>query len=339
MATRVSLEPMPDGRIAVLKTVLDGDKADRQAEAAWLAKARHRGVVRLLGITVNPVVIRTLHAGGTTMRTENPAPEVACHLLTDAAVTLADLHDRGLVHGQITLDHLVVSEHHITLCSPSGTGSDKAEDLAALGRCVTTLLERWANTKTSVPHPQDWERLAQHLTEPREGYSARRAARELARLSGHIEGTRLSGDRAASNLSRDDGGLKHPNGLLIGSMVAFVAMSGLWFFRPEPTPSGLDGPQIQLGTDLYRIEGEPSDQASALGASCADPADEVPGQAAVFLDTSSGTVWHFASPTSPAEPLAVVPGATDLQPSGCESILIEGPAGQVEIDLPASATN
>ncbi len=350
MATRVTLETMSDDRVAVVKTSLSGDRSDRRAEATWLAKARHRGVVRLLSTTKDPVILRTLHAGGTTMRTENPVPVLAAPLLTDLAITLADLHDRDLVHGQLTLDHLIVANGRLVLCSPSGSASDPTKDLLDFGVCVQALLKRWAETGVDVPFEQDWNHLLQHLLASQEGYSARRAARELARLTAKIDRSRFAEDRTttSTNLESDyqsgaDSARSHPlatRGLLAGALLATLAMIGLWINQSAPTEhdANAHGPEVVINTDLYRIAstsdtGDGDDVALGLEQACKSDAVN---EGVVYLSAKTDHVWFFASPVSDAVPLAVVPGGTTLRlDADCQSVWVAGPAGQIQLALPS----
>lgn len=358
MATRVTLETMNDGRIAVVKTSLSGDRTDRGTEATWLAKARHRGVVRLLNTAKGPTVLRTLHAGGTTMRTENPSPAIAAPLLTDLTVTLADLHDRDLVHGQLTLDHLIVANDRIVLCSPAGSASDPRKDLLDLGACVQSLLERWAETGVGVPFEQDWQHLLHQLQGSHEGYSARRAARELARLTAKIDRSRFAEERTTTSTNLDSDNPSDTDrasatplatnasplatrGLLAGASLAALTMIGLLINQSRVTDldSNAPGPEVLIKTDLYRITGSSdtgSDDDVALGLEQACSKSDGVDEGVVYLSTATDHVWFFASPVSDAVALAVVPGGTTLRlDDDCQSVWVAGPAGQIQLTLPS----
>ncbi len=364
MATRVTLETMNDDRVAVVKTSLSGDRTDRSAEATWLASARHRGVVRLLSTTKDPIVLRTLHAGGTTMRTEDPRPALAAPLLTDLSITLADLHDRELVHGQLTLDHLIITNGRLVLCSPSGTASDPTKDLLDFGGCLQALLQRWAEAGVDIPFEQDWQHLLHQLQDPHEGYSARRAARELARLTAKIDQSRFAEDRMAAATNSHSGNPSSTDtqtesqksrasrlglstnplsgrGLLAGTMLAALAMVGLWINQSAATEpdTGAQGPEVVIKTDLYRIAGtsetgSDDDVALGLGQECSKNGEVDEG--VVYLSATTDHVWFFASPVSDAVALAVVPGGTTLRlDDDCQSVWVAGPAGQTQLALPS----
>lgn len=352
MATRVSLEPIDDGRVAVIKTALAGDRHNRQAEAEWLARARHRGVVRLLDVTQNPTRIRTLHAGNTTMRTGTPTPAHAAHLLTDAAVTLADLHDRGMVHGQITLDHLVIDQARIVLCSPTGVAEDPQIDIEDLGHCVEVMLDRWEESECEIPELDDWRQLAAHLTEPEDGYSARRAARELARLAGQCDrdtkradrqrGTDPQPEEASGNRLQT---LSQARGLVLAGLLAVVAIAGSFSVLAPGTQQTDAGPQVVVAGSRYQLGDSEHDEALVLSDGftaqrCSAATRDVLEHAVAFLDGQTGSVWLFDQPGGQATAVAIVPGATALTSSEkCGSVWVEGPAGHIEVELAGGPTS
>lgn len=112
------------------------------AEAAALAAARHPGVVELADVDVDAGVLRTQRLEGARPLAEAgplTAAEIA-GVLASVAATLADLHDRGVVHGGIDAGHvLLAADGRPVLCS-FGREGDRPGDVAAMGRLVARLL-------------------------------------------------------------------------------------------------------------------------------------------------------------------------------------------------------
>ena len=118
--------------------VKQGTRVDR--EAAALAAARHPGVVELVDVVDG--ALRTVRVDGRSLAGMPPlVPDEVAGVAAAVATTLADLHDRGVAHGGIEGSHvLVATDGRIVLCS-LGRPADPADDVAALGRLVTGLLE------------------------------------------------------------------------------------------------------------------------------------------------------------------------------------------------------
>lgn len=113
------------------------DRARRATldEASWLARARHPGVVRLHHVAPVERRLETVLAGRASLRTVSLSASQARMAILDLASTLADLHARGLVHGRLAPEHVIVDGRrpgHVVLCSPSGTENDPTIDLQAL---------------------------------------------------------------------------------------------------------------------------------------------------------------------------------------------------------------
>ena len=95
-------------------------------EARGLGDAVHPGVVRLLGWHPDRLTIDTELVAGPTLRTAALGPEDAASALSSLARTIADLHERGFVHANLSPDHLLVDRSgsdgvpRLVLCSPKG---------------------------------------------------------------------------------------------------------------------------------------------------------------------------------------------------------------------------
>ncbi|MEZ5342808.1 MAG: hypothetical protein R2706_15615 [Acidimicrobiales bacterium] len=184
MATRVTLETLDD-QIVVQKVALAGDRADRRAEAVWLAEAHHQGVVRFLRLTEEPLTIVTEHAGTDTMRTRHLPPTRCWRTRTNCGDARRAPRASSCTASSRS-DHIVLHDGHRTsarLCSPRGDAIDPTDDLVALGTCVSQLLERWDQADTPVPDRTTWFELANRLQQDAGPYGMQRAASALAGLS------------------------------------------------------------------------------------------------------------------------------------------------------------
>ncbi|HEV2766472.1 MAG TPA: protein kinase [Acidimicrobiales bacterium] len=146
----------PGGRLVIVKQAASGDAADRlRREAEILRQASHPGVVELVGID-------ELHGGGAALTTAFVAggtlgdsagrlePAAMARVVAGLATTLADLHDRGIVHGRVRADHVLVAgtSGEPVLCGlaeartverPAEAAPDATDDTEALAHLVATL--------------------------------------------------------------------------------------------------------------------------------------------------------------------------------------------------------
>ena len=332
MTTRVTLQSLPDGRVVVDKQSLPTDSANRKQEAQWLALARNQGIVRLVGVTEDPFTIRTAHAGTTTLRTARPAPRTAARLLGSTAETLTNLHERNLAHGKLAMDHIIVSgDARTTLCSPDGTVTDAATDLAGLGQIVDEMIERWDADSVTIDQRSEWQALADRLKATDASYTARRAQMALARLASD------SVDKPTGPISKltiSKGSLPKPR---LPSLKTAAGVAGIFVVLAAVASwsrltSAIVGPpevgpalELIIGPDLYQV-GDLSYVAVAVPTPCE-------GQPVAVLLDSSSVVWVFseAGDGVQASSLAQVPGATDLtvtSADGCGQVWATGPAGQ-----------
>lgn len=337
MATRVTLPPLNSpstpaasadtapGAVPVAKVQLLNDRGDRQAEADWLKAAARPGVVDLLSTSDEPFTIVTAHAGARTMRTARLGPEAGLALAIEVTDLLAHLHHDGFVHGKLTVDHVIVGANGPVLCSPDGTATIPEADLDGLARCMRELARQWDESKATAPWRTQWDALAQRLedaTDPsRSAVRTTQALRRMATITGPLHSPPT--DRRATR------------GLIAAATVVVLAVAGITL-APTSTPAA-DGPHIVFDGSTYAV-GSDGDDAVHLGSPCD------PGAPVVTLRPSTGEVWAFRSidDNVQSEPVAVVPGATELRieqrPQGdnsCSVAVARGPAGATDIDTAA----
>lgn len=116
-------------------------------EATWLAEARHRTVVRLTRVAPATCSLETAYAGRISLRTAQLSARDAASALQSVAVTVGELHDRGLIHGQLAPDHVIVDTHppgQLVLCSPRPGADDPTIDTSGMVRLADQLRLRLA---------------------------------------------------------------------------------------------------------------------------------------------------------------------------------------------------
>lgn len=137
-----SIETNEHGRAVVVK-VGTGDTARRRRhEADILRRAQHPGVVQLVEVRDGDgqIELRLDHVPGPSLATHPPLGATRLASIGAAvAATLADLHEMGVVHGNLSADHILVTgDGRVVLCgfadgapsrSPVGrTGGHHDED-------------------------------------------------------------------------------------------------------------------------------------------------------------------------------------------------------------------
>jgi hypothetical protein len=139
-------------------------------EGDRLHRAGHPGVVRVVrsGPTADGWELVLTH-GGRPLSSAGPmSPRSAAAITASVASTVADLHELDIVHGRLDPSHVLVGEHGQPLLCGFGDGSaggTRADDVAAIGRLLTTLLgpgaepelmpeRRWRRSRPA------WERKA-----------------------------------------------------------------------------------------------------------------------------------------------------------------------------------
>jgi protein tyrosine kinase len=193
MAGRVDVGIGLDGRPVAVKRANGPSASGRLArEAAALEAARHPGVVELVSVALDgdePSITTAWVAGGSfeaALARSTPTPSLVA-LVADAAMTIAELHDRGVVHGRIDATHVLVGERGavITGLAEASTDGEPADDVLALGH----LLERVAAGRVTAPsrlshrRDHDDDRIRHAIARATEPDAALRCpARVLARL-------------------------------------------------------------------------------------------------------------------------------------------------------------
>ncbi len=304
--------PLPErGRTADLHL------AAVRRELNWLASAEGiNGVVRPIDHGGGGAVVATEFAGGHTLRSACPEPASAALALQTVCATLASLAERGLQHGSVAPEHVILSSDGSSgvLCSPntSADPAQRTDDLVGLGQCVTFCIDTWGARQSPPENLAAWLLLAKQLEDADPTMGPMRAKSALAEIC----------TPASSHKRR---------GVGLSVAVAAVIIAGAWLAagaRPEMAP--VTGPELVVGNDRIRV-GTAGQVAVALDA----PAD-CAGAEVYLLDPTTFWVWTFdrSDRTDAAEPAVRVPGATHLEvhrQGRCPTVIARGPAGTVDI--------
>src|SRR5262245_50012470 len=147
MDVHLRLDADADGPI-VVKSAAPAAVARLRAEAARLARAVHPGVVAVVpppdGTAPVPAELRTRYAGEPVAGWSGTLAGVA-GLGAAVAVTLADLHAIGFVHGRVDASHILVGDDgRPRLCglSTPPPHATPADDVAALAGVLADLVTR-----------------------------------------------------------------------------------------------------------------------------------------------------------------------------------------------------
>jgi len=173
-----------------------------EIEAEWLNAARHGPVVKLDHVAPTRSLVQTRLAGTASLRTltigtspcgRNNKPKALASiaqlssLLPQLAFAVEQLHQAGLAHGQITLEHAIVTgveRDRIVLCSPNTDPSQKitsGTDSQALAKVIADLVP----LVTSINRSQGarWKDLADKAILDQGSMNARQFGTELANLN------------------------------------------------------------------------------------------------------------------------------------------------------------
>ncbi|HWH33813.1 MAG TPA: protein kinase, partial [Acidimicrobiales bacterium] len=157
MADGAQLSMTADGRLAVTKRAPAGAAADRLArEVEVLRRAAHPGVVELVAVDHpgDGIAVHTAFVGGGTLAGQLATMTAGrgARVAAGVAATMADIHDRGITHGRLSADHVLVGGgEHVRLCgwadATMGTGRSPGEagvaaDVEAVALLVRSLAEQ-----------------------------------------------------------------------------------------------------------------------------------------------------------------------------------------------------
>ncbi len=200
MSERVSVEVSADGRaVAVKRSHEDKERARLRHEAEMLDAARHPGVVELLGIndTDTETTLTTFWLGGGSIADVPAPPKRLASLGASLATTVADLHDRGVAHGRVTADHVLLDGlGRVVLVgfadATRGEAEPPADDVAGIGEILANKLPDDASPPRLRPIGADRDTIdrlravVERATDP--APSHRPSARALASLLAEIAG-------------------------------------------------------------------------------------------------------------------------------------------------------
>lgn len=172
MGERVTVGQTLDGRVVARKTVR-GEPGEQRLrhEAEMLERARHPGVVELVGLDEgdDELVLVTIVAGDRplSLARRPPLPQAA-GLTASIAATLCDLHGLGVVHGRLDASHVVLGPGgRPVLCGFAEAGlvtdldgPQPADDVDALGRLLKHLVEPDTELEPIPERRLPWRRSA-----------------------------------------------------------------------------------------------------------------------------------------------------------------------------------
>lgn len=162
MSARVRLGGGDDGLLVARKQAsTPSEDAELEHEARILERARHPGVVSLVGLERSPAgraELITAWVGGHSLATHRPRSVLeAAGTIASVAATVADLHDLGIAHNALRPSHVVVNgEGRPVLCDFASAAAEdvapphvyemgpmwmsRADDVASLGMLMHHLL-------------------------------------------------------------------------------------------------------------------------------------------------------------------------------------------------------
>lgn len=146
----VTVDSLPDGTAVAIKRFRGEDAgAAVEREAEVLRIAVHTGVPRLIDARVDatpPCLVMEL-VGTRSLASSPPRTlDGLCTVLTGLCRIVADLHERGVGHGQLELDHVVLHTDSTPALCGFGAATldagpaDRAADVAALGTLMRQVL-------------------------------------------------------------------------------------------------------------------------------------------------------------------------------------------------------
>ena len=224
-----SIETDDQGRAVVVKAGSGDTALRRRREADILRRAQHPGVVQLLELRdrEGEVELRLDHVAGPSLSTHPPLGATRLASVgTAVATTLADIHQIGVVHGNINADHILLTgDGRVVLCgfadgalaraaagapgpmdevepgSPDGDAATRdglppRVDVIELGRLLRRLLDQSIDADVVPPRSVPGDRLGRVADSAADPEGPITNAAELARRLSELVGPE---DRAPSS--------------------------------------------------------------------------------------------------------------------------------------------
>ncbi len=306
----------PDRRPVAVKRATSPSGAERlRHEAQLLHAARHPQVVGVVGFEPGTddglAVLTTAWVPGGSLAAASARRRSVRDLvrtLASAAATLSDLHDRGIVHGRIDADHVLVDEQGAAvLCgfadAEQHADAPASDDVAAMGRLIGKLATALNNSGSrrgrlrSRGHADVAERLAAIGRRAADPLASRRpSARALARQLAEL----VPGPGQARAEPFDGAGRRSPVAVVGGAaVVALVGVIAVLAFLRWRASAGHST--------------SPATNTTAPATTTTAPADStVPPTGTSSVDITGVLVAPEPTPASPPPP--ELPPVPDLSP-------------------------
>ena len=306
------------GRLIAVKAVPAGKAAELEREAALLRRLDHPGLVRCIDLVTDPDGTAALHTEFVSSDTwatrplADPAERAAG--VAALASTVADLHDLGITHGQLTPAHVLHGENDrpvvcsLTRTSEATTQTRRADLLALADLCDDPPLPR-GTLAGNVAALADSTR------------AGKLSARELSRRLELLRSKRTPVSHPVQAARPDTPKRRNRTALTVAAVVLAVVVAftlGSWRRQTSP-PLLIDSTtQTQPGIDPtagpQRLDSDSRSPEAGV-----DPADAATDPAVA----ASGTTGGVASPsdgTDPAtEPVTFAPGSATPDRAGALS--------------------
>ena len=205
MSEQVSVEVSAGGRPVAVKRATQHDRRERLRHEAAMLEPRHPGVVELVDLDDGDeaTTLSTAWLGGGSLAAAEMAPRKLAGVGAMLAMTIADLHDRAIVHRRITSDHVLLDGLGRVVLVGFGDASaspgecETADDVAATGAALEAKL------------PTDLAAIAKVRTSPAERQVIERLRAVLARARDPEPLTAAIGSGSVGPLDRDRRGAGH----------------------------------------------------------------------------------------------------------------------------------
>jgi hypothetical protein len=293
-------------------------------EAAVLRDAPHPGVVELIE-QEDSGVLRLRKIDGGSLEgwfRDGPGRWTSTDIMAlgaEVATTVADLHDLGIIHGQVTARHILITRNRRPiLCSPGHPAAGPEDDVAALGRLLGELQSgALASDRPGPTGALDRAIASATRPDPRRRPTARSLARTLALAPAESNPPRRFGSTRGRGLDVAAMGA--------AGVVALLLAGALWL-----RPASLGRTRTVFAGSAGRFQvSEPDDPVVAGRWTCGTPLPAV-------LRPTTGEVWVWDGWPRGRQSLigrlaSRVAGATSLRvvaasPS-CDTLVITRRAG------------